>query len=186
MKKKKTTDGDREPQKHGTEERNTILENFFPKAIIHSIYYLPFSPSKGYTLQANPLHVCSHIHSLDTLSFLQHIVANSIYQTLLPTTQEGYHSRSGVPAAPGKTGAGKRPGSLTPFPATHRHFHQGFGPFQKVPLPLSGIMANPHAPCSPRGGRLPVAAHSLFGMTLSPLPSLTNPVFCSKVSIHNA
>ena len=162
----------REPQKYGTEERNKILENFFPKAVIHSTYYLPFSPPKGYTLQANPLPVCSDIHSLDTLSFLQHIVANSIYQTLPPTS---FHL-GGYQQLLGRQELEKGRG-LSPL------FHPPTGISARDPV-LSGIMANSHAPCSSRVGIFRWL-HRLFGMSLSPLSLPTNPAFCRKFSVHN-
>jgi len=98
----------------------------------------------------------------------------SIYQTLPPTSFHvaGYQQLLGRQEQ-------EKGGGLSPL------FHPPTGISARDSV-LSGIMANSHAPCSPRGGYLPVAAHSLFGMSLSPLPSPTNPVFCRKFSVHNA
>lgn len=66
------------------EIKNHNSENFFSKSISQSID-LPIFPPKDHTPHSSHLLFSSHIHSLDSLSFLQSITGNYISQTPLPT-----------------------------------------------------------------------------------------------------
>lgn len=141
------------------EIKNQNSGNFFPKGIFHLTYLTFFLSTKRLHSPGQPSTVpLSHTFSGCFVLFATY-GRKLHFPNSLTNWLPGRVGLRETATAAGRTGAGKGSGSLIHFPSTHQHLLQGCSPFQRVLLPVSGNTCNSHAPCSPRGGFLLVAAN---------------------------